>query len=212
MKVLASPSPGAPQQTLSLRDLLEQQPFLFRLARLQLDDEHEAQDVVQETLIAAADGLAGFSGTVALRAWLTGILRHKVVDLIRQRRRHRALLDELGRAKGLDDFPRRLAEEGDAEIDGMFTDAGDWRAETFCAASCPHGQMERRQQLDLLELCLHLLPPSMGRIFLMREYLGLEPDEIASEVALKPGHVRVLVHRARLKLRACLVQSWGEIR
>jgi RNA polymerase sigma-70 factor (ECF subfamily) len=205
-----------PERAIGIDDLVGQRPFLVRLARLQLGDEHEAEDAVQETLIAAASGLARFSGQVAVRAWLTGILKHKVVDLLRQRQRHRAILASTvaearlhaaGEGGGGGDGGDLLDDDG---LAAMFNEAGDWHPETFVSTACPRGALERRQQLDLLELCLHLLPEHTGRIFLMREYLGMEMDEIAAEAALKSGHVRVIVHRARLKLRACVVRGWGE--
>ncbi len=60
--------------------------FLLRLARLQLNNSEDAEDAVQDTMVAAIRGHAGFSGN-SLRAWLTGILRHKIIDIIRYRQR-----------------------------------------------------------------------------------------------------------------------------
>ena len=61
--------------------------YLLRVAQLQLRDADLAEDVVQETLVAALSARAGFSGRSSLRTWLTGILKHKIVDAIRQRQR-----------------------------------------------------------------------------------------------------------------------------
>src|SRR5258708_20822870 len=60
--------------------------YLLRVARLQLRDEAAAEDVVQETLLAALSG-SGFSGKSSLKTWLTGILKHKIVDAIRRKQR-----------------------------------------------------------------------------------------------------------------------------
>jgi len=73
------------------RELDPHRGYLLRVARLQLRDEALAEDVVQETLLAALSG-SGFSGKSSLRTWLTGILKHKIVDAIRRKlgvRRHR---------------------------------------------------------------------------------------------------------------------------
>src|SRR5258708_30833350 len=54
-----------------------ERPYLLRYAALQLRDRHTAEDVVQETLLAALVGEASFGGRSNLRTWLTGILKHK---------------------------------------------------------------------------------------------------------------------------------------
>ena len=59
---------------------------MLRVARLQLRDDAQAEDVVQETLLAALSG-SGFSGKSSLKTWLTGILKHKIVDAIRRKQR-----------------------------------------------------------------------------------------------------------------------------
>ena len=60
--------------------------YLFRVAKLQLRDDALAEDVVQETLLAALSG-SSFSGKSSLKTWLTGILKHKIVDAIRRKQR-----------------------------------------------------------------------------------------------------------------------------
>src|ERR1700686_3215778 len=93
-------------------DLDQHRGYLLRVARLQLRDESPAEDVVQETLLAALSG-SGFSGKSSLRTWLTGILKHKIVDAIRSKTRAPAFvsIDEECR---IDDF------------DAMFDETGHW--------------------------------------------------------------------------------------
>src|SRR5688572_33451321 len=61
-----------------------ERPYLLRYAALQLRDRHAAEDAVQETLLAALAGEAAFAGRSNLRTWLTGILKHKIIDAIRR--------------------------------------------------------------------------------------------------------------------------------
>src|SRR5207237_10163020 len=70
--------------------------YLLRVAVLQLRDGDLAEDVVQDTLVAALQGAKGFSGRSSLKTWLTGILTHKIVDAIRRKTREPTLasLDE----------------------------------------------------------------------------------------------------------------------
>ncbi|MGH8726481.1 MAG: sigma factor, partial [Burkholderiales bacterium] len=66
--------------------------YLLRYAGLQLRDAHAAEDAVQETLLAALAGEAGFEGRSNLRTWLTGILKHKIIDAIRRSNREATVL------------------------------------------------------------------------------------------------------------------------
>lgn len=175
--------------------LSAERPFLLRLALLQLGRRDDAEDVVQETLIAAVKNWAHFTGQVPLRAWLTGILRHKIVDSFRARREHVAL---------------DIENESDDEIEGMFLENGSWNPETFVSNHCPQTMEAQRQLLQVVELCLNHLRGNSARLFLMREYLGMELNEVASEAEISEGNLRVILHRARLRLRSCVVRGWGE--
>ena len=73
-----------------------ERPYLLRYASLQLRDSHAAEDAVQETLVAALAGEASFAGRSNLRTWLTGILKHKIVDAIRRMSREAPRRDRGG--------------------------------------------------------------------------------------------------------------------
>jgi RNA polymerase sigma-70 factor (ECF subfamily) len=60
----------------------------------------------------------------------------------------------------------------------------------------------------VLQLCLEHLPPAQGRVFMMREWLELDSNEICKELAISQTNLWVLVHRARLRLRECLQMRW----
>jgi predicted RNA polymerase sigma factor len=64
------------------QDLQQHRPYLLRYAMLQLRDRDLAEDVVQETLLAVLEGRAGFSGNSSHKTWLTGILKHKIIDMM----------------------------------------------------------------------------------------------------------------------------------
>src|SRR5947209_2035533 len=70
---------GAPMATPELIAQFDaQRSYLLRVARLQLRNDELAEDVVQDTLLAALQGAAGFSGKSSVKTWLTGILKHKI--------------------------------------------------------------------------------------------------------------------------------------
>jgi RNA polymerase sigma factor (sigma-70 family) len=73
------------------QDLQQHRPYLLRYAMLQLRDRELAEDVVQETLLAVLEGRAGFSGNSSHKTWLTGILKHKIIDMMRRKSREQPL-------------------------------------------------------------------------------------------------------------------------
>ncbi|MFZ6649288.1 sigma-70 family RNA polymerase sigma factor [Undibacterium sp. TJN25] len=176
----------------------EHRPFLLRIARLQLYSQAEAEDVVQEALIAAISGWQSFAAKSSLRSWLTGILRYKIIDQIQSRRLDMQRHAEL--------YP---AEE-EQVFDGFFTEDGSWDPETFVSNACPAAAVEQTQLMDIVELCMNNLPEASARLFLMREYLGMELADIVEVSAVTPGGLRVLLYRARMRLRDCVVRGWGE--
>jgi RNA polymerase sigma-70 factor (ECF subfamily) len=168
-------------------------PYLLRYASLQLRDAAAAEDAVQEALLAALAGQAAFAGRANLRTWLTGILKHKIVDIIRRQAREPVLPEE--------------PEADFDEFDGLFSRNGHW-SERPAAWGDPDGALEQAQFFRALELCLERLPARTAQCFMMREHLGLETGEICKELAITPTHCWVLLYRARMTLRECLQQTW----
>jgi RNA polymerase sigma-70 factor (ECF subfamily) len=162
--------------------------YLLRYASLQLRDPHVAEDAVQETLVAALAGEASFQGRANLRTWLTGILKHKIVDAIRRLSRESTTVD-------LED------------LDALFAEDGHW-VDPPAAWSDPDASLEQKRFFAALEACLERLPRKIAQAFMMREHLGLETAEICKELAITPTHCWVLLYRARMALRECLEQNW----
>jgi RNA polymerase sigma-70 factor (ECF subfamily) len=179
--------------------IAQQRSFLLRLARLQLTSAADAEDAVQDTIVAALKGWNGFQKKSGLRSWLTGILRHKIIDAIRQKRFQISSSHE------------DEVDEGGGSIDGLFTSKDAWHPDVFVDTVCVETQMAQRQLLDIVELCMRRLPEQNARLFLMREYLGLELSEIQENCAISPGNLRVMLYRARMRLRECAVRAWGEL-
>jgi RNA polymerase sigma-70 factor, ECF subfamily len=169
-------------------------PYLLRVAVLQLRDNDLAEDVVQDTLVAALQGEAGFSGRSSLKTWLTGILKHKVVDAIRKRSREPAM-SSLDEECQIDDF------------DALFDDVGHWENPPADWGD-PETQLARQQFFDVVEFCLEKLPPNTARVFMMREVMELDSSEICKELSITTTNLWVILYRARVALRQCLEQHW----
>lgn len=168
--------------------------YLLRIATLQLRDSALAEDVVQDTLVAALQGEKGFSGRASLKTWLTGILKHKVVDAIRSKARAPVLTT-------LDDECRL------DDLDALFDETGHWQQPPADWGD-PESQLSQQQFFEVMQDCLDRLPANTARIFVMREVMDLETDEICTELSITSNNLWVILHRARLSLRECLERNW----
>ncbi len=168
------------------------QPQLLRFARTQLRNDAWAEDAVSETVVAALEKPQAFAGQSQLKTWLVGILKHKIIDTFRARRREEPLDD---------DEDDQALEDGIFRADGHYRDfPQEW--------STPETDLSRNQFLEILEICVQDLPVAQGRIFLMREWLELSTEEICNELTITTTNAGVLLHRARLRLRECLQLRW----
>jgi len=188
----AKPATSIEQALAALR------PDLLRFARLQLRDESLAEDLVQETLLAAFDRPERFSGQSALKTWVFSILKNKLVDSFRQRERSVNV--------------SALAEEEaafDEVFDTLFKANGHWSpGHKPSAWGDPEEALRQEHFWLVFDACLNHLPANTGRVFMMREFLDLGIDDICRELNLKSSHCYVILHRARHQLRGCLEKTW----
>jgi RNA polymerase sigma-70 factor (ECF subfamily) len=174
--------------------------YLYRYALVRLRDEYLAEDAVQETLLAAlsAQDGKGFAAKSAVRTWLTGILKHKIIDHFRRSQREQPLPDN-----GAADEPM---EPG---MDEFFLDDGHW-AEPPSSLGNPAALLEQHQFWQVMQDCLERLPKALARIFLLREIEEKENAEICKELEISPTNAWVMLYRARMGLRKCLEINWLE--
>jgi RNA polymerase sigma-70 factor (TIGR02943 family) len=175
--------------------LVEHRIYLMRFARLQLRNDDWAEDAVSETLLAALSRPQAFGNRSQLKTWLVGILKHKVIDLIRSNARFVALPDSGTEDEG--DELDRLHFKADGHFEHAPNDWGD-----------PHQTLQQAQFFEVLDASLERLPPAMGRLFLMREWLELSAPEVCKELSMTPTNLYVQLHRARLRLQECLNIQW----
>jgi len=170
--------------------------YLMRYALLQLRDQTAAEDVVQETLLAAIQSGDRFSGRSSVKTWLTGILKHKIVDQVRRHSREQPLI------QGAED------DRSEAEIvDALFKADGHWHANPTNWGD-PDNALENKQFWDVFEMCAKLMPAKTARAFMMREVMELSTEEICKELDITATNCWVMLHRARLSLRECLEAKW----
>ena len=175
-------------------DLADLHKPLLRFAQLQLRHDSMAEDVVSETLLAILEKPDSFEGRSSLRTYATGILKFKIIDVLRKRGRevHVEPMDE----QSMDDA-----------LDALFAKDGHWN-EPPPAWQQPEQSLEQRQFFEKLQACVDRLPARTGRVFMMREWLDKEVDEICSELGITANNCGVMLYRARMQLRECLNQTW----
>ena len=174
-------------------DVAASRTYLLRFARLQLRNDTWAEDVVAETMLAALEKPDSFGGKSNLKTWLVGILKFKIIDCIRANSREVA---------------SSINSDEDAELEDLvFAPDGHFREEAASWAN-PEQSLNSKQFLQVMDVCIEEMPQTMGRVFLMREWMEFSTDEICKEMTVSSANVWVLLHRARLRLRECLQQKW----
>jgi len=176
------------------RQLEVMRPLLVRFAQLQLRNQALAEDAVQDALIAVLEKPERFAGQSSLRTYVTGILKFKIIDCLRASGRERQI-------DTADD------QSEDDAIDALFLADGHTREQPL-AWGRPDHTLEQKDFFRVLEICLEKLPAKTARIFMMREWLELETEEICKELAITSSNAWVLLYRARMRLRECLDLNW----
>jgi len=176
--------------TLDFHTLAEHRSYLMKVARLQLRDEHLAEDCVSDVLTQAFEKRASFRGGSSLRTWLTAILKNRIVDVLRKQWREQPL--ELPNDEG-----------GDDQIDRLF-DAGGHFAQMPSEVRDPAELCQQDGFLAAVQRCVDMLPKRVGQVFVLREVFGTDTKDICKDLELTTSNVWVQLYRARMMLRTCL--------
>jgi len=174
-------------------------PYLYRYALSKLRRTETADEVVQDTLIAALEGQATFRGESALRTWLIGILKHKIVDW--QRREARDPLRKSA-AHYVD-----MESEDEDTAGTLFDSAGGWVTPPSTWAN-PEQSIENQRFRELMDSCLAALPVATARAFYLREVEGFTTEEICEQLGISESNCWVMLYRARMSLRRSLEERW----
>jgi RNA polymerase sigma-70 factor (TIGR02943 family) len=193
-------SAGAEQKNDLLSDgvfLEEIRRQMLQFATMQLGDSHQAEDAVQEALIGALKNATSFGGRAALKTWVFAILKNKIADTLRLKQRSVNVSS--------------LQRDGDEDEDfsELFDRKGFWQPdERPVAWGSPEATLREGQFWRVFEACLDGLPPKQARIFMMREFIELDADEICAAMELSTSNLHVMLHRSRLRLRECIENKW----
>jgi RNA polymerase sigma-70 factor (ECF subfamily) len=184
----------------TLEDLVAEADVLYRYALPRVRNHHTAEDLVQETLVTAVKKFDEFEGRAALGTWLTGILRHKILDHIRHLQRH-------------PESPATDLESPETDpTAGLFTENGAWRFDPNAGLEIldtdPSQLAENAEIRAAVRHCLDRLPGNLRRVFILREIEDCPAEEVCTAAGVTRGSLAVFMHRARQMLRVCLQKSW----
>jgi len=167
--------------------------YLYRFALSRVKDPGVAEDLVQETFLAALRGLQNFKRRSSGHTWLTAILKHKIVDFLRKKHREQVIED---------------IETVSESTDGFFKNSGSWRIRPAKWDINPDKIFEQHEFMDVLLKCLAQLPERLARAFMLREMEGLSTEEICKSMQISATNSWVMLYRARTYLRRCLEINW----
>ena len=167
---------------------------LFSYAVVRLNDHGTAEDVVQETFLAAVNSRAAFQGRSSRLTWLIGILKRKIVDHYRRSSRR-------GKTQvSLDDLPE------DFGVD--FNDRGQFKRTLRKWPADPAKTLQDQEFWSVFDQCRRALPPNLLVAFNLREMDQFDTASVCSELGISAANLAVRIYRARLLLRQCLERKW----
>jgi RNA polymerase sigma-70 factor (ECF subfamily) len=167
--------------------------MLYRYALPRVNDSDTAKDLVQETFLSAWHNYGNFKGEISEKNWLFTILKNKIIDHFRK-------------------ASTRLTESlpGIADTDPYFDEVEHWTS-----TSTPrdwqtdlNSAIDRKEFYEVLNKCKAMLKEIQNTVFTMKYLDGLESDDICKVLNITTSNYWVLIHRAKLQLRACLEKNW----
>lgn len=196
------PAPGSDtaRESTARRWIDEHAEILWKFAIARTRSREAAEEIVQETVLAAMQAFDRFAGRSSERTWLLGIAAHKIVDHLRRSRKANQNFDP-------------PAEEDDARARpahaNLFTAAGFWRHAVDRWPEIPTNPSEKSEQLQALRDCIDALPLRQGEAVWLRDILGLPSSEVCKALGVTETNLWSTMHRARIALRACLEPKIG---
>jgi RNA polymerase sigma-70 factor (TIGR02943 family) len=160
--------------------------YLFNFAVGQVRDASVAEDLVQETFLAALKGADRFAGQCTERTWLISILRHKIYDHLRKHCREK----------------KHRVEPATAHLDdGDMDDAMLWLHDVAAESQSPSRRIELEEFRANLEAALGKLPPRIAQVFQLYEIEETSGAEVCAKLNISESNLWVMLHRARKQLR-----------
>ncbi|GAB2987930.1 RNA polymerase factor sigma-70 [Mucilaginibacter puniceus] len=169
--------------------------YLYRYTLSRINDEDQARDLVQETFLAALERVDKFEGKSTERTWLTAILRNKIVDVYRKKSSGLGTINIDSEAQDPQDY---------------FEQDGHWKEEHWPMAFGVEDvdPLHNKEFNKVLQKCMQKLPALWLAVFTMKHIDDEPTNTICAELKVSDANFWVIIHRAKLNLRACLQKNW----
>lgn len=181
-------------------------PALLRFARIYTDDAQLAEDAVQDTWVAFLRGLARFEGRASLRTWLCGILLNRLRSRVRQAARV-IPFSRLGDAAASAEpavSPDRFLPHDHAQW------PGHWRTPPAEWSESPEDVVLAKEVRAVVQRTVAALPASQREVITLRDLEGWTAAEVCTVLGISDANQRVLLHRARSRVRNALERYFTE--
>lgn len=168
--------------------------YLYAYALRRINDDEQARDLVQEVFLAALEKADRFEGRSSERTWLTAILKNKIIDIYRKR------------SSGLN----KAAKTDEKAYEDFFYDDGHWREEHWPKEFGVEDQdpLHNKEFNRVLQQCMQKLPALWLAVFTMKHMEEESSENICKQLKVTSANFWVIIHRAKLNLRACLQKNW----
>jgi len=165
--------------------------MLYRYALPRVGDSEIAKDLVQDTFLAAWRNYENFKGEISEKNWLYAILKNKIIDHFRK-----------ASTRLTDSLP------GIAGDDPYFDEAAHWTQSAAPQEWNTDAPVSNKEFYEVLRKCKNKLKEIQNAVFTMKYLEDLDSEEICKALNLTSSNYWVLIHRAKLQLRACLEKNW----
>lgn len=169
-------------------------PSLLRLATALVPNRAVAEEVVQDTWLGVVRGIEAFEGRSSLKTWLFRILVNRARSAGSRERRY---------------APARLGSDPAVPPERFGAD-GRWVDPPAAWAEEAEERLAAKQMAGRVRACLDELPPAQRQVILLRDVEGLPPGEVCAALGISDGNQRVLLHRARSRVRRILEREIGK--
>ena len=167
--------------------------YLYRFARYRVYETTVAEDLVQETFLAALGSFKNFQYRSSIKTWLTGILKNKIIDHFRKQAKEQQMND---------------IESNINKLEDLFDQNGHWKIKPANWNADPQKLYDQKEFIKVIHKCLTGLPGRQASAFILREIVGENTKEICKILDVSTTNCWVLLHRARMYLRRCLEINW----
>ena len=182
------------------------QTLMLRVASGYVRDSRAAEDVVQETWIAVLDGIHRFEARSALKTWIFRILVKRAITRAMKDRRQVPFSSLVG-ADDEESGPTVDADRFLPPDHPRF--AGHWAAYPGNWGALPHDRLMTRETMTAVREAIAALPDRQREVIALRDIAGFSAEEVCDALGLSDGNQRVLLHRARAKVRAAVERTLG---